>query len=574
MSRDIDEKSFPASADSPRVEPLVAGLLCAALFAAILLVYWPGLRGAWIYDDRISVLSNQSIQSPITLDKLLDFEGQTPLSGRPLSSLTFALNYAFAGDAVLSYRLVNIALHALNAWLALAILLLAFKGRRSFWTATMGVVFWAIHPLNTEAVTYVTQRTELLASFFLLAAVYASCRSLDGVLGERPHCGPPGRRSLPWKSLAVVSCCLGMLCKEILFVAPLLIALFERAYAFSDFRKQFKLRAGFYASLLISWLPFFYLQAGGPRRFAVGWHLGMSAWEYLSIQFFMIPHYFRLLVWPADLQIQYARPEIVGYADYVYPVLFWTALVAIGVACWKKGWKWLFPLIWCFAILAPSSSIVPITTEVAAERRMYLPSLGLIAGVAFLLGSRGVTSRRPVLAALFALALLLGWQTRSRNADYRDESILWRQVIERQPWNWEAQGILGDVFYMRGDFVAAADSYRATIAVEEGALFACNNLAWLLATAPDPQLRSAEESLAYARKAQAIADAKREALPLEARQNVYSTLAAALSANDRFEEAQEALAVSLSIARERGRADQVAAFEEGLKSLEAGLVYP
>src|SRR5262249_37363426 len=149
-----------------------------------------------------------------------------------LVNLSHALNYA-AGDLdPWGYRAVNLGIH-----LACALLMLVVVRRtldmpaippalstRAADLATAASVLWVVHPLNTEVVEYVTQRSESLMALCLLATVYAAARSFTAL------------RARLWEAAAVAACALGMLCKESMAVAPLAVVLYERTFAFDSWR--------------------------------------------------------------------------------------------------------------------------------------------------------------------------------------------------------------------------------------------------------------------------------------------------------------------------------------------------
>ena len=226
-------------------------LVAAMLALAVGVVYGTALRGPFIFDDSDSIRNNPTIVRlwPLiggTNGGPLNPESDLPVSGRPLVNLSFALNYHFGGLDPFGYRACNVVLHVASALLLWAIVrrtlrLPRFGGRfepSAGWLAFVVSLLWALHPLQTEAVIYVTQRTELMVAFFYLATLYCSLRywatfSPADVADPRKallEARPDGWHRIAWLSLAVLSCLCGMACKEVMVSAPLVVLLFERTF--------------------------------------------------------------------------------------------------------------------------------------------------------------------------------------------------------------------------------------------------------------------------------------------------------------------------------------------------------
>lgn len=154
----------------------------------IFAVYFRALPAPLLYDDESSVLNNPSISRLWPLAGDVQHRGplnpppQSPTAGRPLVNLSLAINYHFGETNPAGYHAVNVVIHTLSAVLVALIirhcLLFGYFGRpfdsSSGILAVLVALLWALHPLHTEAVAYVTQRTELLVGFFYLATIFSS----------------------------------------------------------------------------------------------------------------------------------------------------------------------------------------------------------------------------------------------------------------------------------------------------------------------------------------------------------------------------------------------------------------
>ena len=401
----------------------------AAIVIAGLLVYSNSLSGPFVFDDELSIVENPSIRRWSQPGTVLLPERELPVAGRPLVNLSFALNYAVDGLEVFGYHLVNVALHLSCALLVFGLVrrtlerpgLSATFGRQSANLAFAAALLWTLHPLATEAVNYVTQRTEVMMAFFFLLTLYASARAW--------HHAHPYR----WQAVSIVSCAAGMACKESMVTAPLVVVLYDGVFVCGALKRAIAARWRFYAGLSVSWLLLAALMWSGPRIHSAGFSSGVSSWVYLLNQTVMITHYLQLSVWPRELVANYGWPVVLTLADVLPYALFVGLLLALTTTALIRFPKLGFLGAWLFITLAPTSSVVPIATEVGAERRMYLPLIALIV-LAVVAVSR-IPRVRPAVAAGLVLvaAAALAAGTVARNREYQSGLRLARTTVERRP---------------------------------------------------------------------------------------------------------------------------------------------
>jgi protein O-mannosyl-transferase len=347
-----------------------AGLLALAG----LLTYWNSFSGPFVLDDVGSIVENRHIREWWRLGGLLMPERELPVAGRPLVNVSFAINYALGGLDVRGYHAWNVAVHIGCALLVFGIVrrtlrlgsLDAWLGGRSLDLAFAIALLWALHPLNTEAVDYVTQRTETMMGLFYLLTMYASVRAA---------------RSASWKGwpiVAVASCVAGMACKESMVTAPAMLVLYDRVFIFKSMKDAIRARWRLYGGLAASWVVLALLLVSGPRIHSAGFSAGVSPWTYLLNQTVMMVRYLRLAVWPNSLVVNYGWPLPLTLADVVPQALMVVALLGATIAALIRRPPLGFLGASFFITLAPTSSVVPIATEVGAERRMYLPLIPLV----------------------------------------------------------------------------------------------------------------------------------------------------------------------------------------------------
>jgi tetratricopeptide (TPR) repeat protein len=421
-----DVQSTPDIPDSPAGIRWRAGLIVlAGIFA-----YSNSLSGPFIFDDRFSIVENQHIREWWRLGSSLFPEADTPTAGRPLVNLSFALNYAVGGLGVSGYHLVNIAFHLLSALTVFGIVrrtleLPGLKNRFAGWSTNLGLavaLLWTLHPLNTDAVDYLTERTELMMALCYLLTLYAGIRAWQSRAA-----------ALGWEAIALVSCTAGMACKESMATAPLMMMLYDRIFLFDSLKQAIRSRWRFYAALGISWVVLAAVLWSGPRVHSAGFSSCACPWTYLLDQTVMITQYLRLAVWPRELVANYGWVFPATLGDVLPYALFIACLLVLTIVALIRQPKWGFLGAWLFMTLAPTSSIVPIATEVGAERRMYLPLVALVvlAVVAASFVRHVGAAGKAVALVLVSAALLAG--TFTRNRDYTSALRLARTVVERHP---------------------------------------------------------------------------------------------------------------------------------------------
>jgi hypothetical protein len=239
-----------------------------------------------------------------------------------------------------------------------ALVLFAIVRRaRSPGVAAVATLLWMAHPLNSEAVNYVSQRTESLMALFFLLTFYCAMRD--------------------WRPWAIAACALGMACKESMATAPLIVMLYDRIFVFDSWKQMMRARRGFYLGLASTWIVLALLLSSTPRT-SVGFDAGTSPIVYLWNQCEMIARYLWLAVWPRALVVDYGLPRPLSFGDVLPQAALVVALGVVTVVALVRWPKAGFLLAWFFVTLGPTSSIVPIATEVGAERRMYLPLMALV----------------------------------------------------------------------------------------------------------------------------------------------------------------------------------------------------
>jgi tetratricopeptide (TPR) repeat protein len=444
-------------------------------------VYANSVRGVFVYDDVPAILENPTLRPPLSLPALLFYPGDEAgtVGGRPLLNLSLGLNAAFGGNSVAGYHLVNIAIHALAALTLFGLVrrLLEQCGRSLPFGPgeCLGIAFvlallWAVHSLQTEAVTYVIQRAESLMGLFYLLTLYAFARAAanDGV-AERW-----------WAAACIASCLAGMATKESMVSAPIVVLAYDRMFTAASWTELWRRRGRLHLALAGTWILLAALMGSTRGRGGtVGAAAGADSWSYLLTQCRALGTYLRLALWPDHLVFDYGpHLDRQPAAVLASALVVLAALVLTGWAVGRRhpaGFAGLF----FFAVLAPTSSVVPIVTEPIAEHRMYLPLaavLGLIVAAAFSAVRRWPAGRIGFIILTGAATVALGAATIRRNRDYFSAVALWSDTVAKAPANPRARNNLGQARLAAGDAAGARADFAAAIDADPDYLPAQYNL--------------------------------------------------------------------------------------------------
>lgn len=468
----------------------------ALLIGAVLMIYAPALRAPFIFDDRVSIVENPSIRAVWPL--LGTDERPGPLrpprdvstAGRPLVNLTLALNYRAGRLDPTGYHAFNVAIHILAAlllWhLVRRTLALEYFGGRLATIANplafAAAFLWAVHPLQTEAVEYVTQRTELLVALFYLSTLYASLRCWTATTSGS---------ETGWLAVAIFAAAAGMASKEVMVTVPVVVLLFERTFLRRSFVAAIQQSWQLYVGLCATWGLLVVLNLGGARSQSAGFHLGVPAHVWWLTQTHVLLLYLKLIVWPWPLVIHYEFPYLNSLADawpwFVPAALLGLATLVLVYRRTATGFTWAAALL----VLSPTLT-VPIITEIAAERRMYLPLAALIPWLVVgtftvlrYVTDRAATTSSPrpgSLAFRFTMAVALAivaadvWVSYRRASVYNDPIALWQDAALHQPENSRVQNNLGVVLVDAGQPAEAVPHYRRALELSPDYVEAQSNL--------------------------------------------------------------------------------------------------
>jgi tetratricopeptide (TPR) repeat protein len=509
------------------------------LLLALLVVYANSFAGVFLYDDFVDVLGDPRVRHGFL--SLPEFLGDT----RSLVRYSFAINWALGGENPLGYHAVNLAIHAAATLLLFGLakttlLLKSMQGRYDGKAEPLAfaiALLWAVHPLQTESVTYIVQRYESFASLFYLLTVYAFARSET----------VDRSRSAAWRWLSVLACGLGMLCKEVAVTAPVVVLLYDRLFVAGSWAEIAARRGRYYLALAATWLflvPSLLLVTRRSQAW-VGFHLGTKT--YLRNQPDVILRYLRSCFVPFPQCLDWGLQPARRAADTLPATV---VVIAAGLAT-VVGILRQNPLAWLaaafFLILSPTSSVLPLG-ELANEHRMYLASATVIAGVVIVgdailyrMTRQDVATPRGAavvsICLVVATATVLGLLTVRRNALYASSLAIWQDNARIAPDSATAHGNVAESLRDAGDIDGALAAFERCRAIDPHHL-GLVQYADLLR-----QRNRLPEAIAVLQR---VAESSPDSRPLEA-------LGLALFDSGRVDEGLAALARATALAPERGQ---------------------
>ncbi|MFT5522666.1 MAG: tetratricopeptide (TPR) repeat protein [Pirellulaceae bacterium] len=416
--------------------------IATLLIVVTTIVFANSVSGVMLFDDHKNVRDREIIHSLWPVTPILTE------TRRPSLMVTLAMNYAMSGMQTWSYHVVNVAAHCLSGLILfdLARRLLRRNSEDSpwrvhaSWIAGSMALIWLVHPLQTQAVTYIIQRSESMMALCFLLCLYCLLRSVDS------------KRSALWNGGIVAAFIVGIGFKSVIISAPLVLMLFDYCFLSRNWKDVLRIRWLVYVSmvpvvLLLLWSMRNTLDPHSTS--SIGSSSGVSSWAYLRTQAEVILHYVSLAVWPAELCLDYRWPIQDSPAIYLTcgSIIVVALVTSLGLLVYRP--RIGFVAMSFFLVLAPTSSFIPIT-DLAFEHRMYLPLAALVA--LFVCGVSAVvfrTCRRPdlqvriVVSISLVAAVLLGGRAVLRNNDYQSEMSMWRSVIAARPENSRAYYNLG-----------------------------------------------------------------------------------------------------------------------------------
>lgn len=451
-----------------------------AIALAVFAVYSNALDGPFFLDDVSNIVENPAIRRVWPLTTALNPPPvDMTFCTRPFINLTMCVDYAIGGLRVRSYHVTSLLFHlaaslSLLGLFGLALRASGYDPRESRLLALFGALAWAMHPLATSAVNTLSQRPEVAVGFFFFLTLYSLHRSTLA-----------GARRTTWQAVAFGACLLGMGSKESMAAAPVLALVYDRIFLSASWKEVFRARGWFYVLLAGTWIwPISRQLAFSPHTIKEGAEASVY-WRYPLTQAWGLVQMLRLYAWPTPLVMDYGV-NMFSRLGQVWPQALVMALLAVlTLYALRRHPRTGFPAFCFFALVAPSSSFLPIVGQPVAEHRVYAamaaPAILAVLGLHKALGRLIVepaSRRRALLTGLLAAwTLALGLASHRRNAVYQDAVRLWQDTASKRPTSERAWLNLGNALSAKGMYEKALGAYQKAIRINPRRVEAQGNLA-------------------------------------------------------------------------------------------------
>ncbi len=348
---------------------LVAFGVIAAL---VLIAYSNTFTAQFHFDDTPSIVDNPYIKR-VTWDNFTQLLHGT----RPVVNLSLMLSYSFSGLNVVGWHIFNIGLHIANSCFVYLLLLWTLSlpalgekyGEKARRMALFGALLFGVHPIQTEAVTYIISRTELLATFFYLAAILLFIKGAT-------------TKKNGYYFGAFLSAVFAMGSKEWAVTLPAILLLYDFLFLSNSSLKPVMTRLGRHLLIAASWGVLIYTMSTTPLSgagFGVVGTNNITPWNYLFTSFNVLWTYIRLLLLPINQNLDYEYPMAMTLLELPTLLSFIGHVLVVVVAFWlfkRKKWTLIpFGVAWFYITLSPTQSFVPILDKIF-EHRVYMPSIG------------------------------------------------------------------------------------------------------------------------------------------------------------------------------------------------------
>jgi hypothetical protein len=405
------------------------------LWTLVLIAYSNSFRSGFVMDNEWVILRDTRVQSVnaenLGLILTWDYAYQNSTSGlyRPFTTLTYLLNYAVLGNAdrPAGYHLVNLLLHAVNVSLIYALGLVLFANIRIGRPALALAAVWAVHPILTESVTNIVGRADMLAGLGILAALLCHIRAAAS--------GGEHRRY--WIAGIAAASTLAIFSKESAVVLPVVLLLFDLSYRPAVWRT----RTLGYLAVAPGFAAYFVCRAYAlarnaqiPIPFTDNPLVGADFWTARVTDLKVIGKYVWLLLWPAHLSCDYSFNQIAVWSSSLgvaFAVAACLTIASLALIAYRRNQLVFFGLAFFFVTLIPTANVVILIGTIMAERFLYLPSIGLLVVVIWLLYTTRINRFAPVAVTILCLALAV--RTYARNEDWLNASTLWTSAVETSP---------------------------------------------------------------------------------------------------------------------------------------------
>ena len=424
-----------------------------------ILVYANTFNNEFVWDDEVQIVSNEYIKDlrniPLFFTKdlwMLSAEPHQSGYYRPLMLLSFALDFRMWKLNPLGYHLTNLFFHVLNS---LLVFLLAIRITKKKYIALAASLFFAVHPVHTESVTFIASRNDVMSAFFFLLAFLLYIGS-----NKRIH-----------YYASSLSFLLALLSKETALVFPLILITYDyiiEGRTIGEIKEKTKFYSPYFAILAVFLILRFFVLGIVP---IIRPYYGGSLYTSLLTMSYVLVYYIKILILPLDLNVNHNIPVASALFELrtITSIILLFLVFAIILWASRRERIALFALAWFFITLLPVSNVIPLST-LMAERYLYLPSMGfcLLLAIAFWRAYNHLEEDRKIIPAILFIFIIIFYSavTIDRNADWRDDLTLWSSTIKMNPNSYDAHLNLGKTYFEKSLYDPAIAEYREALRLD------------------------------------------------------------------------------------------------------------
>lgn len=448
--------------------------LAFSLLAGLsLLVYWNSISGGFVFDDSSLVQTDDRLQKIENIPRMLNPFSPAYLTYRPIRSISYAIDYYFSQYNPAGYHISNILYHVFCTWL---VFLIALSLLPDWKPALAAAAFFAVHPVHTEAVSYISGRRDVLSTLFFLLGFYWFIR----FRAERKPALMVG---------VFLAYGLGVLSKEMAVTLPAILLLYDwygksraaaqdgqpaswrqLAGALGQALREHRLLYGSVVALGLFFVYYYLFVTPASTNLRIYW--GGSAYTTFLTTGKIFAKYLQLVFFPVTLIADYNSGQVFPLATTLFDPVVMASLAIVLLALAGSLWAFKhfppagFGALFFFITLLPVAHIIP-HHELMSEHYLYLPSMGVCLSAAWLL--QRVAERRPIGRWAYAGALIIvalfSWRTIVRNRDWQDEYTLWTATLRDASQSVRAHTNLGLVYLARNDLDKAIEHFEKSLAI-------------------------------------------------------------------------------------------------------------
>jgi protein O-mannosyl-transferase len=446
-------------------------LICLVLALGTAALYWPITKHPFInFDDWQYVVENSHVNTGLSgTNTVWAFTTSEQANWHPATWLSHQLDCSLFGLNAGAHHFVNLLFHVTNT---LLLFIFLRRATGALWRGAFVAALFAWHPMHVESVAWVSERKDVLSTFFWLLTLLAYLRYANSTIHDAGSAPPATRHPSLYYFAALLFCALGLMSKPMVVTLPFVLLLLDLwplrrisnlKFEISNYWRLVREKIPFFALVIASCAVTYLVQdrGGAVAKTAFGENLANAALAY--------PRYIAKLILPTDLAIVYPHPK------------HWPLLLALGAMFVLAAWTYLcvrdwrqrpflaVGWLWFLGTLVPTIGLVQVGAASMADRYTYVPSIGF-----FLVIVWGATAwfantarQKAVLSAGGGVALLAcAWLTLNQISYWRDSIAVFRHALEVTTDNYVAENCLGKAYEGAGDNARALVCFQASVAHE------------------------------------------------------------------------------------------------------------